>query len=163
MLFRSSCPVIANNQVFLSTSYRTGGVALRLEARGGYELAWRTREFGAHFATPIVRDGFLYGISGGNRHNTKIVCLDWRTGEVKWTHQPVWKERVVRDGKTDELEFTPGLGSLVWADGAFLMLSAFGHLVWADLSPTGYHERARTRLFHTNETWCAPVISHGLL
>jgi len=75
----------------------------------------------------------------------------------------VWTEEITRNGSVEKREFTPGLGSLVWADGAFLMLSAFGHLVWADLSPTGYRELARTRLFRATETWSPPVISHGLL
>jgi len=159
----ASSPVIANNQVFLSSSYRTGCVALRIKVSGGYEIAWRSREFGAHFATPIVRHGFLYGINGANQDNTDLMCIDWRSGEAKWKHQPVWKDQVVREGQSQPVEHTPGLGSLLWVDGAFLMLSGHGHLVWLDLSPTGYRELARTRLFHASQTWTPPVISHGLL
>ena len=38
-----------------------------------------------------------------------------------------------------------------------------GNLLWLDLSPKGYKEVARTRLFMARETWSAPVLSHGLL
>jgi outer membrane protein assembly factor BamB len=52
---------------------------------------------------------------------------------------------------------------MIWADGAFLILGEYGHLAWADLSPKGYRELDRTRLFAADETWTNPVISHGLL
>jgi outer membrane protein assembly factor BamB len=165
----ASSPVIADDRVFISSSYGTGGVALQAVAGGGFEVAWKTRDLGCHFATPIVREGYLYGIDGSRRNNTQIACLDWKTGKTIWTHQPEWPDDIAGNGGGARVRgagrqtFTPGLGSMIWADGAFLILGEYGHLVWADLSPKGYRELDRTRLFAADETWTNPVISHGLL
>ena len=48
-------------------------------------------------------------------------------------------------------------------DGKFLCLGELGHLLWLDLTPTGYKELARAWLFPARETWALPVLSHGLL
>ena len=48
-------------------------------------------------------------------------------------------------------------------DARVLMLGEFGHLLWVDLSPQGYKELDRTRLFLAPETWTPPVLSRGLL
>ena len=48
-------------------------------------------------------------------------------------------------------------------DGKFLCLGELGHLLWLDLTPSGYKELARAWLFPARETWALPVLSHGLL
>ena len=48
-------------------------------------------------------------------------------------------------------------------DGRYLCLGELGHLLWLDLSPTGYKELARTWLFPARESWTLPVLSHWLL
>ena len=42
-------------------------------------------------------------------------------------------------------------------------LSRMGHLLLLDLSPKGYKELRRTRLFLAKETWTPPALSRGLL
>jgi hypothetical protein len=44
-----------------------------------------------------------------------------------------------------------------------LCLGEFGHLLWVELSPKGYKQIDRTRLFLAMETWTPPVVSRGLL
>ena len=44
-------------------------------------------------------------------------------------------------------------GTLLAVDGQFLCLGELGHLLWLDLTPKGYKELARTRLFPARETW----------
>jgi hypothetical protein len=48
-------------------------------------------------------------------------------------------------------------------DGRYLALGELGHLLWLDLTPKGYRELSRTRLFLARETWSLPVLSRGLL
>jgi hypothetical protein len=47
--------------------------------------------------------------------------------------------------------------------GRMLYLGEFGHLLWVELSPAGYKQLDRTRLFLAMETWTPPVLSRGLL
>ncbi|MCZ6683839.1 MAG: PQQ-like beta-propeller repeat protein [Planctomycetota bacterium] len=158
----ASNPVFAGNQVFLSTSYATGGAALNLKAGGGSAVAWKSDDLGTHFATPILKDGFLYGI-GGMQNNVALVCLDWKTGHKQWRHIPEWTEDVLRNGKKEAATFSTGAGAMIHADGHFLLLGEFGHMLWADLTPQGYRELQRVRLFDARQTWCPPVICRGLL
>ncbi len=159
----ASNPVCAGDRVFLSTSYRTGGVLLALTADGKAEVVWKTKDFGAHFSTPIYRDGYLYGISGSARNDTALVCLDWKTGKQLWRHVPEWEETVEHNGKRDTVSFSTFRGAMIYADGRFLLLGELGHLLWVDLTPKGYRELQRARLFDAGETWCPPVLSRGLL
>ena len=156
-------PVVVGDRVFLSTSYKTGSVQLRLKPDGGHEVAWKTDGFGAHFATPIYHDGYLYGIDGSGKRDAALVCLDWRTGKEMWRHAPKWIETVEKNGRKQPVELSMFMGALIRADGRFLILGELGHLAWADLTPGGYREIARTRLFDAGETWCPLVISRGLL
>jgi len=52
---------------------------------------------------------------------------------------------------------------LLAVDGHFLCLGELGHLLWMDLTPKGYKEVSRTRLFAAHESWGLPVLSRGLL
>lgn len=158
----ASNPVFGGSQAFISSSYGTGGVALTLTADGESKVAWKSSEFGAHFATPILKDGFLYGISG-MQNDVSLVCLDWKSGQRKWKQVPEWTEEVVRNGKKETATFTTATGAIIHADGHFLLLGEFGHLLWADLTPKGYREIQRVRLFDARQTWCPPVICRGLL
>ena len=57
----------------------------------------------------------------------------------------------------------PYRGSLLAVDGQFLCLGEVGHLLWMGLSPKGYEEVSRARLFAARESWALPVLSRGLL
>jgi outer membrane protein assembly factor BamB len=159
----ASNPVCFGDRVFISSSYDTGGVQLRLTKRFGLEQVWRTEALGAHFATPIYREGYLYGIDGAGRRNTALVCVDWHTGKQVWRHAPAWTEPMPGGAAKRIVEFSSYLGSLLAADGHFLLLGELGHLAWVDLTPTGYREITRVRLFEAAETYTAPVLSRGLL
>jgi outer membrane protein assembly factor BamB len=54
-------------------------------------------------------------------------------------------------------------GSLLAVDGQFLCLGELGHLLWLDLTPKGYRQVSRARLFSARESWGLPVLSRGLL
>lgn len=160
----ASSPVVADCQVFLSSSYDTGGVCLRVDGDGSVTEKWRTNDLGAHFTTPVVLDGKMFGVTGASQRDCAIVCIDWASGKTLWKHTPEWTEtRTRQDGEKQDVTYTVGLGSLLAADGALLLQGEFGHLAWLEASESGYRELSRTRLFNANETWCMPVIRHGLL
>lgn len=159
----ASCPVIVDDKVFISTSYNTGGVLLEVDRLGSYKEIWRTRDFGAHFMTPIYRDGYLYGIDGSGGNNVALTCIDLENGRSRWRAQPDFEETVVVQGKRQEVTYSIGRGSLLYADGDFLCLGEQGHLLWLKLSRKGHEQLARAWLFSANQTWGVPVLSRGLL
>jgi hypothetical protein len=91
------------------------------------------------------------------------VCVELKTGKVMWRVNPEWDETMVVDGRTFNQRQAIYRGTLLAVDGHFLCLGEQGHLLWLDLTPQGYKELARTRLFVARETWSLPVLSRRLL
>jgi outer membrane protein assembly factor BamB len=91
----------------------------------------------------VVRVGeYLYGTGKGG-----LVCLEFRTGQVKWRHRSV------------------GEGSLLAAGGRLYLRGTKGQVALVEASPEGYRERGR---FEQPErtgfaTFAHPVVANGRL
>lgn len=159
----ASCPVIFDNKVFISASYRTGGALIEINPDFTHKVAFTTRDFGLHFNTPIHKDGYLYGFDGRNEPDASLACLDTKTGQIAWRATPEWDETVGTGSQRQQRRLGTFRGTLLAADGQYLCLGELGHLLWLDLSPKGHKEIARTWLFAARESWALPVLSQGLL
>ena len=83
-------PVVWRDYVFISECYQAGSALLKVSP-AGYEVVWQDRpdnrreqSMRAHWATPNLINGFLYGCSGRNAPDSDFRCIDFRTGQVKW-------------------------------------------------------------------------------
>jgi len=159
----ASCPVVFDNKVFVSASYRTGGALLEIAPDFTHRVAWTTQEFGLHFNTPIYKNGFLYGFDGRNEPDASLACVDAASGKVVWRTTPEWTETFTAGGTKREQLLGTYRGSLLAVDGQFLCLGEMGHLVWMDLTSKGYKEISHAWLFAARESWALPVLSRGLL
>ncbi|MGB7323946.1 MAG: PQQ-binding-like beta-propeller repeat protein [Rubripirellula sp.] len=97
-------PVVDGNEVFISECYQVGSVLLRVTAKSA-EPIWidpagdrRRQAMRSHWATPVLADGFLYGCSGRNAPDSDLRCIDWKTGEVKWTDDRRTRSSTTRVG-----------------------------------------------------------------
>ena len=159
----ASCPVVFDNKVFISASYRTGGALLEIRPDFTHRVLWTTQEFALHFNTPIYRNGYLYGFDGRNEPDASLACVDAATGKVVWREMPEWMETIESRGEKRTELLGTYRGTLLAVDGAFLCLGEFGHLLWLDLTPRGYKQISRAWLFAARESWTLPVLSRGLL
>jgi outer membrane protein assembly factor BamB len=159
----ASTPLVIGSQVFLSATYRAGAALLNLSPGGGHDVAWTSPEFDLHFTMPIHRNGYLYGFAGRNEPDASLMAVELATGKTVWREVPEWQETIEVSGSERTISASTYRGSLLWADGRFLALGEHGHLLWLDLSPKGYKQLARARLFRATETWTPPVLSRGLL
>jgi hypothetical protein len=159
----ASCPVVFGNNVFISASYRTGSAMLEVTPAFRPKVIWTSREVGLHFNTAIHKNGHLYGFDGRNEPDASLVCVDSATGTVIWRETPEWTETLGANDESPPRLTGTYRGSLLAVDGHFLCLGELGHLLWMDLTPQGYREIARTRLFAARESWTLPVLSRGLL
>jgi len=157
----ASCPVVFDNKVFVSASYRTGSALVEVRPDFTHRVVWTTQEFGLHFNTAIHRDGYLYGFDGRNEPDASLACVEASTGKVAWRETPEWMETLQPGARPQVLGTYRG--SLLAADGQFLCLGELGHLLWTDLTPKGYKEVSRAWLFAARESWGLPVLSRGLL
>jgi outer membrane protein assembly factor BamB len=156
----ASCPVVFDNKVLVSASYRAGGALLDVRPDFTFRVAWTTQDFALHFNTAVHRDGFLYGFDGRNEGDTSLACVDASTGQIVWRETPEWTESA--PGRRQQTVGTYR-GSLLAVDGQFLCLGELGHLLWMDLTPKGYRQVSRAWLFAGRESWGLPVLSRGLL
>jgi outer membrane protein assembly factor BamB len=160
----SSPLVFDGDKVFISECYGSGGAVVQIGADFSATKLWDNEEFGTHFMVAIHRDGYLYGVDGHGPNDAFMVCVDAKTGDEKWRTQPTWRDTIKSSTGDRESPFgTYRAWLMPVGDGRVLCLGEFGHLLWVDLSPAGFKEVDRTRLFLAQETWTPPVLSRGLL
>ncbi len=168
----ASCPVVIGNSVFISATYRAGSALIDIKPDFTHAVKWtmhdREKNFeddamGLHWNTAVYLDGYLYAFDGRNEPDASLVCVNAKTGKVVWREEPSWEEEIVFNGEKQKIELSTLRGSLLHVDGRFLCLGELGHLLWLDLTPKGYREIDRTRLFLAREAWAMPIVSRGLL
>jgi outer membrane protein assembly factor BamB len=159
----AASPVVIGNRVLVSSSYKTGSALVEAVAGGGDRVVWKSKALGAHWVTPIHRDGFIYGVDGGSQATSSIVCINASTGALVWRDRFEWDEEVETTKGKQTIQMAPFRASLLSADGAFLCIGELGHLLWLKLSPTTHEIISRTQLFNASESYVLPVVSRGLL
>lgn len=161
-VFSAVCasPVAAGGRVLLSECYEPGSVLLDLVAPGDPRPLRQDRRrarpdaaLKAHWATPVLHEGHLYGASGRHAGDAVLACVDWETGAVRWS------------------EGGFGRASVTLVDGHLLVLGEFGDVVLVRAVSDRYAEVSRARLRDPADgrtellvppCWAAPVVARGL-
>ncbi len=153
----ASTPVVVGDEVFISESYAVGSSLLKVRP-GGFDVVWkddrkkRDKALLLHWNTPVYHEGFLYGSSGRHAGSAELRCIEWKTGQVRWS-QPAL-----------------GRSSLTYADGHLICLAENGTIHILRATPDAYDPVRSVEL--KNEAgddllvppaWTAPVIARGLL
>src|SRR5262245_20391442 len=137
-------PVFADNKVFFSSGYGTGGALLGLNARNGEvkaEELYFTREMKNHHGGVVLVNCYLYGFS-----DSILTCLEFATGKKMWANRSV------------------GKGSLAYADGMLYILSEGDVVGLAEANPNSYVEKGRFSIpSQGRPSWAYPVVAGGKL
>ncbi|HEX4796492.1 MAG TPA: PQQ-binding-like beta-propeller repeat protein [Humisphaera sp.] len=103
-------------------------------------------------ASSVLVNGFVYGFdlremqaSGGRPSRGTFRCIDFKTGEVRWSSD------------------RPGQASIVVADGKLLMLNDSGQVLLVRADPNRYEEIGRADIFAGETCWTAPALDGGRL
>jgi outer membrane protein assembly factor BamB len=134
-------PIPIDNSVFITTGYGHGCALVEVSATGA-AIKYQNKELVSRISTPVLHQGFAYctGESG------KLVCLDPKTGQVKWSQ--------------------PGFewGGVVAVNGALIAVDGkSGALKLVAMSPDGYKELSSMKGPLTGQHWTAPVVADGRL
>lgn len=157
----AALPIVDGNKVLLSETYEIGSCLLDLES-GKPEVVWqdegrlRNHSFRAHWSTPVVIDGYLYGCSGRNQPDSDFRCVRLSDGEVMW-----FDRRHERS-------------SVLSVDGYLIVLGEYGQLDLVKPNPEKLDVIAEVDMSDIADPkdggsllqypcWAAPVLSHGLL
>ena len=103
---------------------------------------WNNKNMRNQFNSCLLWKGHIYGFDGQAGGRGQLRCLDYKTGEVKWSQKGM------------------GTGSLMLADGKLIILSETGTLVIALASPEGFSELSSAQIL-TGKCWTMPVLANG--
>lgn len=153
-------PVVQGDLILITAAYyRVGSVLLRVRPDGrGVDEVWRGTSMEAHWSTPILVDGHLYGFSGRNEPDAALRCVDFATGRLLWERSERWAPHSSRQPPVF------GRGSLLLADGRFIALGEGGLLGMFRPNAAACEELGRWQVPSLGHpTWAAPVLADGRL
>jgi outer membrane protein assembly factor BamB len=140
--YNSSTPVVDGQIVYYTGSQR-GIHAVKIEKQGETFTAtelWANPDLACQYCTPVLRDGFLYGVSDkGN-----LFCLNAGTG------QPAW----VDEGQTDKGSYAP----MVDAGGVLMALPSSGELIVFKADSTAFTQLGRYKVADT-PVYAYPIVA----
>jgi len=147
-----STPRLLGDLLFV-TAFYDGPLMLKLYTdRPGAQVLWQgkshseaaDRTDGLHsiVSTPVLKDGFIYGVCSYG----ELRCLDAKTGQRLWsTRQPTGGE---------EVRWANAF--LVPQGDRYILFNEHGDLIIAKLSPKGYEEVSRAHILTPTNTMAAP-------
>lgn len=116
----AAVPLIAGDLVFVSASYRTGAMLLQVTGNT-YKKLWANDEaMSNHYATSVLKDGFLYGFHGRQEYGPAFRCVELKTGKLMW----------------EVPDFGAGSVTLVGSD--LMIVKEGGELQWAAADPKAW-------------------------
>jgi outer membrane protein assembly factor BamB len=130
-------------QVFFSSGYGKGCVLLRVAPAtdGSWSATpiWESRAMKTKFTTPVIHNGFVYGLDDGI-----LECVDLKTGKSRW-----------KEGRYQH-------GQILLAGDLLLVQAENGTVVLVEPMPEGLHELGRIRAL-SSKTWNHPALAGRFL
>jgi outer membrane protein assembly factor BamB len=130
--------------VFISSGYDRGcallKIAVKEDGRFKPKVVYTGKQMRCHFASPVRRGPYLFGID-----DSRLSCLDLRSGKVMWKHSGIQK------------------GSLLRVNDYLLVLGEEGQLLLLDAVPEERAPKAQYRPFQGGRCWTMPVVAEGKL
>jgi outer membrane protein assembly factor BamB len=140
----AATPIVSNDLLFISAEYGPGAAVLRLQGSSLTEL-WSSNDvLSNHYATSVLRDGYLYGYHGRQEFGPSLRAVELATGKVRWSQDQFMA------------------GSVLLAGNRLLVLRENGELILAPASPDGFKPLARAQILPATVR-AFPAIAAGLL
>jgi outer membrane protein assembly factor BamB len=142
--YNAATPVI-DGQTVIFTGQGQGTRAVRIQKKGDKFLIqelWRNKELGTKWNTPVLKNGFLYGLSDGR----KLFCMNATTGLTTWIDSKLHND----------------FGTIVDAGTVIIALPQTSNLVVFKPDEKGFNEVAFIKVAET-PTYSYPVLSGNRL
>lgn len=141
----ATTPLVVDSLLFLTSSYQTGATVLAIDGKK-FETLWAGDDIlSSQYANIVHKDGHLFGFDGRNDFgDTKLRCVDLKTGAVKWTK--------------DELP----AGPIVLAGDRLIVLLESGEMQFIEASAKQYALLAKAKLL-TSPVRSNPALVDGIL
>ncbi len=142
----AASPVVFEDIVYCSAGYGVGAGAFKISKDGSAfkatELWRREGECFNHWSTPVMKDGYLYGMFSFKEYGKgPLGCVDIRTGKDVW------------------MEAGFGPGQVILADKTLIAISDKGEIVIVEANPKKYVELKRDDVLD-GKVWSYPVLAY---
>lgn len=124
----AALPAVSGERVFLSASYGTGAVLLDISGSTPKPVWSSDDALSNHYATSVLKDGYLYGFHGRQEMGQSLRCVEFATGKVRWSE----------DGL--------GAGTVAVIGDKLLIVRENGEAVTAPATPAGFRPESRIQL-----------------
>lgn len=137
-------PIYDDGGLFVFSGYGQGGEKLKLSADGSsVTKEWEIKSFDSRMGGAVLLDGYLYGSGDSDR---SWQCIDWKTGERKYTSTEV------------------GKGVTIAVNNKLMGYSERGELFIAEANPSGLKIISKSKVsLGSEQHWAHPVIDLGIL
>jgi hypothetical protein len=138
--------IVSGDSVFSARAYNHGGGRAGITRDGDKfesNQVFFSKKMQNHHGGVVLVDGMLYGASNPNL----LTCIDYKTGDVKWT------------------DTASGKCSVLYADGMLYCRDEKGPLTLVEATPEGYKQKGRfTQPDRSNKNaWPHLVIANGMM
>jgi outer membrane protein assembly factor BamB len=137
----SATPIYHDGLIYISSGYNHGCALLRFDGQSLAEI-YTNKNMAAHMNPGVLHEGHVYGVHGNAGPRATLVCMELRTGEVKWEHRGL------------------GCGSLMLAGERLVVLSERGELVVAPATPDAFNALAEAQVL-ADRCWVVPLLYNG--
>ena len=140
----ANTPIYHDGSLFCFSGYGQGGVKLKLSENGEtVKKEWFSKTMDSRIGGAVLLDGYIYGSGDQNR---TWQCIDWETGEQKYSSSEI------------------GKGVVIAADGMLYCYSERGELALAEADPSGFKVVSKTKVvIGSAQHWAHPTIYNGVL
>lgn len=140
----ANTPLYFDKGLFCFSGYDVGGVKLSLTPDGSAVTKdWVNKSMDCRMGGVVLVNGFIYG--SGDR-NSAWQCIDWKTGEQKYTSKEIPK------------------GNIIYADGMLYCYTEKGDLALVDATPSAFKIVSKIKVTAgSDEHWAHTVINKGIL
>ncbi|MFC2124365.1 PQQ-binding-like beta-propeller repeat protein [Bacteroidota bacterium] len=137
-------PLYHDGEVFYFSGYGKGGGMLKLNADGSsVTKKWYAETMDSRIGGAVYMDGYIYGSGDENR---EWQCIDWKTGEVKYSTKEI------------------GNGVVIEAEGILYLYSQRGELALVKPENNSFTIVSETKVSKgSGQHWAHPVINNGRL
>lgn len=159
-------PRLIGNKIFISEYYK-GSLLLEVASHPpSVKEVWRSYKtdprhetsLNSMMATPVIKDGCVYGIAYNGKGQGIFRCLDLETGAMKWT----------RDDWMADKPLMFATAFIVENEDKYFMFNDDGELMIVTLAPAGMKELGRAKILEPTGVargrkvvWSHPAFSNG--
>ena len=138
-------PIYNDGAVFVFSGYGQGAEKLKLSADGSsITKEFAVKSFDNRIGGAVLLNGYLYG--SGDQSDRGWKCIDWKTGEQKYSST------------------TFGKGTVIAANNQLIGYSEKGELFLAEANPSGLKVNGKTKVtLGSDQHWAHQVIDKGIL